>query len=61
MISGSKDDTTLNVRWTFGSAGRSEAETKAMQLDASIHCRPFDPDITLILRSKDNTVYGGSG
>ncbi len=38
----------LNVRWTFGSADRSEAEIKAMQLDASIHCRPFDPGIIII-------------
>ncbi len=38
----------LNVRWTFGSADRSEAETKALQLDASIHCRLFDPGIIIM-------------
>ncbi len=46
---------TLNVRWTFGSADRSEAETKTMQLDASIHCRPIDPGITLCIMTQ---AYG---
>ncbi len=35
---------------------RSVAKTRAMQLDKGIHCRSFDPDITLLFLSL-NTLF----